>query len=170
MPPLRWMAHGPYLIKGRDEPMEIFEVGAEGFAPLTAPPDTEKAKRAHRPAEDQTPGRRPADGSSAVSGRDSARPMRPDLGPLVAKMCNRTVAHEQFQRFFSQHSQQSAGRPQIVLVRGWERERLDSLVERFCGTILRRHAERLGGKHHGAIDAPAIIEWPVSDAPRRGIA
>src|SRR6266446_5572122 len=26
---LRWLAHGPYLLKGRDEPIEIFEVGAE---------------------------------------------------------------------------------------------------------------------------------------------
>lgn len=28
VPPLRWLAHGPYLLKGRDEPMDIFEVGA----------------------------------------------------------------------------------------------------------------------------------------------
>jgi len=39
---LRWLAHGPYLLKGRDEPIEIFEVGAEGLAPLAPPPDGEK--------------------------------------------------------------------------------------------------------------------------------
>ncbi len=153
MPALRWMAHGPYLLKGRDEPMEIFEVGAEGLAPLAAPPDTEKAKRATQSAEQETPGRLPG------------KPRRADLGPLVTKMCNRTVVHEQFLRFFSQHSQQSPGRPQVVFVRGWERERLDSLVTRFCGTTLRRHAERIGGKYHGAIDEHSIIEWPVSDTP-----
>ena len=62
MPPLCWLAHGPYLLKGRDEPMDIFEVGAEGLAPLTAPADGEKAKRAIRPGEEETLGWRPAAG------------------------------------------------------------------------------------------------------------
>ena len=62
MPPLCWLAHGPYLLKGRAEPMEIFEVGAEGLAPLVAPPDGEKAKRAIRPGEEETLGWRPAIG------------------------------------------------------------------------------------------------------------
>ncbi len=61
-PQLRWLAHGPYLLKGRDEPMEIFEVGAEGLAPLIPPPDGEKAKRAIRPGEEETLGWRPAIG------------------------------------------------------------------------------------------------------------
>ena len=62
MPPLRWLAHGPYLIEGRDEPLEIFEVGADGLAPLVAPADSEKAKRAIRPGEEETLGWRPAVG------------------------------------------------------------------------------------------------------------
>ena len=62
MPSLCWLAHGPYLLKGRDEPMDIFEVGAEGLAPLTAPPDGDKAKRAIRPGEEETLGWRPAVG------------------------------------------------------------------------------------------------------------
>jgi class 3 adenylate cyclase len=62
MPPLRWLAHGPYLLKGRDEPMDIFEVGAEGLAPLVAPPDGDKARRAIRPGEEETLGWRPAVG------------------------------------------------------------------------------------------------------------
>ncbi len=62
MPPLCWLAHGPYLLKGRDEPMDIFEVGAEGLAPLVAPPDGDKAKRAIRPGEEETLGWRPAIG------------------------------------------------------------------------------------------------------------
>lgn len=44
-PTLRWMSHGQYNFKGAVEPMEVFEVGAEGVAPLHAPPDSEKAKR-----------------------------------------------------------------------------------------------------------------------------
>jgi len=44
-PVLRWLAHGRYLFKGYDEPLEVFEVGAEGVAPLARPPDCEKAGR-----------------------------------------------------------------------------------------------------------------------------
>jgi serine/threonine-protein kinase len=59
---LRWMAHGPYVLKGRDEPLEVFEVGAEGIAPLHAPGDSEKARRAVRVDEEETLGWRPAAG------------------------------------------------------------------------------------------------------------
>src|ERR1043166_6045092 len=48
--------------RARDEPMEIFEVGAEGLAPLAPPPDGEKARRAIRPGEEETLGWRPAIG------------------------------------------------------------------------------------------------------------
>ena len=61
-PALLWPAHGPYSIQGLDEPIEIFEVGAEGLAPLTPPPDSEKAKRAIRPGEEETLGWRPGVG------------------------------------------------------------------------------------------------------------
>lgn len=59
---LRWLAHGPYLFKGCEEAVEVFEVGAEGLAPLVAPPDGEKAKRAIRPGDEETLGWRPAEG------------------------------------------------------------------------------------------------------------
>lgn len=59
---IRWMAHGPYQFKGTDEPLEVFEVGAEGEAPLHAPRDSEKARRAIAPGQDETLGWRPATG------------------------------------------------------------------------------------------------------------
>ncbi len=34
---LRWLDHGDYLLKGLKEPVDVFEVGVEGFAPLQAP-------------------------------------------------------------------------------------------------------------------------------------
>ena len=37
-----WMAHGPYLLKGCDGPVEVFEAGVEGASPLSAPPDSTK--------------------------------------------------------------------------------------------------------------------------------
>ena len=44
--PLIWQSHGDYEFKGNPEPLEIFEVGAEGLAPLVAPEDSGKGKRA----------------------------------------------------------------------------------------------------------------------------
>jgi tetratricopeptide (TPR) repeat protein len=60
--PLQWLAHGPYLLKGCEDPIEIFEVGVADVAPLVPPPDGEKARRAVRPGEEQTLGWRPAAG------------------------------------------------------------------------------------------------------------
>jgi serine/threonine-protein kinase len=61
-PPLKWLAHGRYLFKGYDDPLEVFEVGAEGVAPLSPPQDSEKARRALSHEEEQTLGWRPAVG------------------------------------------------------------------------------------------------------------
>jgi CHASE2 domain-containing sensor protein/class 3 adenylate cyclase len=44
-PDLDWRAHGRYLLKGTDEPLEVFEVGAKGIGALRQPPDSPKAAR-----------------------------------------------------------------------------------------------------------------------------
>jgi WD40 repeat protein/class 3 adenylate cyclase len=61
-PALEWLAHGPYRFNGYDEPIDVFEVGAKGVAPLIPPPDAEKARRALRPGDEETLGWRPAEG------------------------------------------------------------------------------------------------------------
>ena len=58
--PIQWMAHGPYRFKGIDEPLEVFEVGVVGLAPLSAPPNSEKARRIA--GDETTLGWRPAPG------------------------------------------------------------------------------------------------------------
>ena len=58
----KWMAHGPYVLKGCDEPVEIFEVGVDGSAPLCAPPDSAKARRSVAAGDEETLGWRPATG------------------------------------------------------------------------------------------------------------
>ncbi len=55
---LLWLAHGEYHLPGYDEPVEIFEVGVEGFAPLETPPDSEKLSRSL--GQETIPGWRPA--------------------------------------------------------------------------------------------------------------
>jgi serine/threonine protein kinase/class 3 adenylate cyclase len=42
---LSWLNHGPYLMKGLEEPLEICEVGELGQAKLMQPPASEKARR-----------------------------------------------------------------------------------------------------------------------------
>jgi class 3 adenylate cyclase/formylglycine-generating enzyme required for sulfatase activity/predicted esterase len=59
---LRWLAHGPFYFKGLDDTVDVFEVGIEGFSPLAAPPDSEKARRALAPGVEETLGWRPAAG------------------------------------------------------------------------------------------------------------
>ncbi|MFT4640308.1 MAG: class 3 adenylate cyclase [Verrucomicrobiales bacterium] len=43
---LRWVIHGSYDFKGRDDPMDILEVGFDGVAPFFAPEGGEKSRRA----------------------------------------------------------------------------------------------------------------------------
>jgi hypothetical protein len=43
--PLSWLSHGPFLMKGIEEPLEICEVGEAGKAKLERPPDSKKARR-----------------------------------------------------------------------------------------------------------------------------
>ena len=45
MGPLSWLNHGPYVLKGVEEPLEVCEVGDTGSAALKPPADTEKAHR-----------------------------------------------------------------------------------------------------------------------------
>jgi class 3 adenylate cyclase/serine/threonine protein kinase len=68
-PLLHWDAHGHYRFKGIDDPQEVFEVGAEGFAPRQRPPDGEKARYVGSPDDEQVLGWRPATGQS-IPGRD----------------------------------------------------------------------------------------------------
>ena len=57
---LHWLAHGTYQFKGVDEPIDVFEVGVEGSAPLLPPTTSEKARRLG--SEDTVLGWRPAPG------------------------------------------------------------------------------------------------------------
>jgi dienelactone hydrolase len=57
-----WLAHGPYLLKGVEEPVEIGEVGFAGLSPLQAPGDSEKGRRAVAAGDELTLGWRPSVG------------------------------------------------------------------------------------------------------------
>ncbi|MBC8106085.1 MAG: tetratricopeptide repeat protein [Anaerolineae bacterium] len=65
---LRWVAHGKYSLKGITNPIEVFEVGASGVAPLNPPLDGEKAKRLISADEMRLLGWRPA-AEQSIPGR-----------------------------------------------------------------------------------------------------
>ena len=73
------MAHGDYLFKGADEPVEVFEVGGEGIAPLAPPARQRKGPAVRRRRQEQMLGWRPAvglDGAAAPAGCWSASSAR----------------------------------------------------------------------------------------------
>lgn len=51
---LRWLSHGRYRFKGKEDPLDVFEIGALDFAPFARPPDSDKASRVKEPG-DRTP-------------------------------------------------------------------------------------------------------------------
>jgi serine/threonine protein kinase len=57
---LSWLNHGPYRLKGVEEPLEICEVGEEDKARLRQPPDSEKAHRFNSADREPVLGWRPA--------------------------------------------------------------------------------------------------------------
>ncbi|HTL27670.1 MAG TPA: protein kinase, partial [Tepidisphaeraceae bacterium] len=57
---LRWMAHGEYRFKGAEDPIEVYEVGGQGIAPLKPPSDNKKARRSVSEEQEETLGWRPA--------------------------------------------------------------------------------------------------------------
>ncbi len=57
---LSWVNHGPYVLKGIEEPLEICEVGEEGIAPLSPPADSESVYRHISPDSEPVLGWRPA--------------------------------------------------------------------------------------------------------------
>jgi serine/threonine-protein kinase len=61
-PGLRWLAHGSYVSDPAEEPLEVYEVGVEGFSPLCAPADSGQAKRVVGLGDELVLGWRPAGG------------------------------------------------------------------------------------------------------------
>ena len=62
--PLAWLNHGPYLLKGIEDPIEVCEVLEQGWEPLGVPQTSEKAHR-HTTAESEPVlGWRPAVGQA----------------------------------------------------------------------------------------------------------
>ena len=67
--PLSWLNHGPYILKGVEEPLEICEAGETEAASLRPPPDSEKVHRHVSPDSEPVLGWRPAIGQTVPNTR-----------------------------------------------------------------------------------------------------
>ncbi len=65
---LRWLAHGSYLLRGRETPLDVFEVGLDGLSALRPPSERTDARRALSVSEERMLGWRPA-GGQPIPGR-----------------------------------------------------------------------------------------------------
>ena len=138
---LCWLAHGEYVLEGFTSPLAVFEVGIEGSAPLTAPVDTQNARRA---AGDQTiVGWRPGIGLEV--------PQRPKW-VLEKKLSEGgfgevwLAGHEKL-------------RQQRVFKFCFEAERLRALQREI--TLFRLLKEELGDRD----DIARILDWNFEQAP-----
>lgn len=82
----------------------------------------------------------------------------PNLGPLVARMCDRRAQEEDFNDFFREHLRARRGAPQIYLIHGEESECPWSLVERLVRTRIQDYAHHRWGEQHGVV-TEKIVEW-----------
>jgi hypothetical protein len=82
-----------------------------------------------------------------------------NLGPLVAKMCNRRHQENEFSDFFITSLREKPGYPQVSLIHGEEKECHDSLIERLVSTRIKQIAERKWGAQTTAIVFKSP-DWP----------
>ena len=138
-----WRAHGPYLFKGWDDPVEIGEAGIAELSPLEAPPDSEKARRAVAAGDELTLGWRPAIGLM-IPGREHWRLVEQlgtgAIGEVWLAAHDKTRARRVFKFCF-----------EAARVRGLKREVV----------LLRLLRERLGERR----DIAQVLDWEFERPP-----
>ncbi len=116
--PLQWMAYGPYLFKGVGEPVDVFEIGVVGLAPLSAPSDSEKARRASKTGHEEDP----------LADAVTAAPKRVQTHVFANKIVGRDRENEQLMEAFRSTV---AGRGMLICVSGEAGLGKTALIEKF---------------------------------------
>lgn len=141
-PAVRWLAHGAYSVPEVEQPIELFEVGGHGAAPLREPPDTEHGKRIVPTHEEPTLGWRPAAGQ--------AIPQRPNW------ILRERIGQGGFgEVWLALHP---SGELRVFKF-CFEAARLRVLKREI--TLVRLLESALGQRH----DIARILDWDVSSAP-----
>jgi class 3 adenylate cyclase/formylglycine-generating enzyme required for sulfatase activity/dienelactone hydrolase len=140
---ISWLAHGPYLLKGIDEPVEIGEAGFDGLSPLEAPGDSEKGRRAVAAGDELTLGWRPSVGI-AIPGRPHWQ--------LVDQLGSGAIGEV----WLAEHE---GTRGRRVFKFCFQAESLRSLKREVA--LLRILKESLGGRS----DIAQVIEWEFDQPP-----
>lgn len=138
-----WRAHGPYLFKGIDEPIEIGEAGIEGISPLEAPPDSEKARSATRLGDEITLNWRPANGIEL--------PSRPNW------VLEKSLGEGGFAEIWLARHKKSKERRVFKFC--FEADRLRGLKREV--TVFRLIKETLGNRD----DICKLLDWNFDEAP-----
>ncbi len=141
-PELRWLDHGPYSFQGVGEALEVCEVGAKGFAPLTEPADSDKAKRAVSFSAERMLGWRPAAGQTI--------PRRPRW-----ELTQRLGAGGFGEVWLARHKSGDERMFKFC----FEAERLRALKREV--TLFRLLRETLGHRH----DIARVLDWHFDEAP-----
>jgi WD40 repeat protein/serine/threonine protein kinase len=138
---MEWLAHGRYLLKGVDEPVDVFEVGRRGIAPLVAPADSDKVKR--MAGDESILGWRPAP-AQTLPGRKHWR--------LENKLGEGGFGEV----WLARHAKTSERR---VFKFCFEAEHLRSLRREV--TLFRLLKEELGDRH----DIARVLDWSFDEPP-----
>jgi hypothetical protein len=88
----------------------------------------------------------------------------PNLGAEVYRLCDRAPQEDEFTSFFRQKTRGLPGVPQIYILRGEERENLDSLIERFRNITIGNLIPQLNLPPGPPICR--LIRWPDPASPR----
>ena len=138
---LRWLAHGEYVFKGIEDPVEVCEIGVEGESPLSTPQASDKVSQA--PSQGIVPGWRPAPGLDLL--------LRPNW------VMERKLGEGGFGEVWLAHQAKTGERRVFKFC--FETARLRALEREI--TLFRLLKEELGERD----DIVRILDWNFDEAP-----